>query len=110
MVRERHNVAFLVGVIFGAAGAAIAALFSTPLSGAETRQQLSARVASLRGGGDVPPPTRLGGGESAPRTIRTWSSESEAGTTGTLSADSVPGATITPSDGSTSEPTGTLGA
>lgn len=50
MTRERHNVAFLVGVMFGAAGAAVAALLTTPLSGAETRQQLSERVAALRGG------------------------------------------------------------
>jgi gas vesicle protein len=48
MVRERHNVAFLVGVIFGAAGAATAALFYTPLSGTETRQQLNARLGMLR--------------------------------------------------------------
>jgi gas vesicle protein len=54
MARERHNVAFLVGVMFGAAGAAVASLLSTPLSGMETRQQLSERVAALRGGDGTP--------------------------------------------------------
>ncbi len=75
MVRERHNVAFLVGVIFGAAGAAVASLVSTPLSGAETRQQLSDRVASLRGGDSTAKPTRIPGGETTVTTTRIYSSD-----------------------------------
>jgi len=74
MVGERHNVAFLVGVIVGAAGAASAALLYTPLSGAETRQQLSGRVAALRGGEDVLKPTRIWGSEATARPTRLWSS------------------------------------
>lgn len=70
MVGERHNVAFLVGVIFGAAGAAVAALLSTPLSGAETRQQLSARVAALRGGDTTPEPRGVPGGDTTVTTTR----------------------------------------
>lgn len=68
MVGERHNVAFLVGVIFGAAGAAIASLLSTPLSGAETRQQLRDRVTALRGGDSTPEPRRVQGGDTATTT------------------------------------------
>ena len=49
MVRERHNVAFIVGVIIGALGAALAVLFLTPVPGRETREQLAARIAELRG-------------------------------------------------------------
>ena len=49
MVRERHNVAFMVGVIFGALAASLAVLFLTPVPGRETREQLAARLASLRG-------------------------------------------------------------
>ncbi len=108
MVGERHNVAFLVGVIVGAAGAASAALLYTPLSGAETRQQLSGRVAALRGGEDVPKPTRtwssdvtarpihIQGSEGTPTPTRiegsegtltkTWSSEDPPGTVGTFGA------------------------
>lgn len=75
MVGERHNVAFLVGVIFGAAGAAVASLLSTPLSGAETRQQLSDRVAALRGGGGTPEPSRVRGDDTTVTTTRIYSSD-----------------------------------
>lgn len=60
MIGERHNVAFLVGVIVGAAVSAVGTLFFTPLSGAETRQQVTGRVAALRGdGGGVDPPAPI---------------------------------------------------
>jgi gas vesicle protein len=49
MANERNNVAFMVGVILGALAASLAVLFRTPLSGRETREQLAARVAELRG-------------------------------------------------------------
>ena len=75
MVGERHNVAFLVGVIFGAAGAAVAALLYTPLSGAETRQQLSDRVSALRGGDGTPEPRRVQGGETTVTTTRIYSGD-----------------------------------
>lgn len=80
MVRERHNVAFLVGVIFGAAGAAIAALLYTPLSGAETRQQLTARAAALRGGDSTPEPRSVQGGETTVTTTRIFSSDAAEAT------------------------------
>ena len=55
MTSERHNVAFMVGVILGALAATVAVLFLTPLSGRETRAQLAARIAELRdeSGGDA---------------------------------------------------------
>lgn len=56
MVGERHNVAFLVGIIAGAAASAVGTLFFTPLSGTETRQQLAARLAALRGTGGAADP------------------------------------------------------
>lgn len=75
MVGERHNVAFLVGVIFGAAGAAVAALLYTPLSGAETRQQLSERVAALRGGDSTPGSGSVQNGGTPGTTTRIYSGD-----------------------------------
>ena len=49
MVRQRHDVAFMVGMLLGACAAACATLFFTPLSGRETRAQLRERYAELRG-------------------------------------------------------------
>ncbi len=49
VVRERHNVAFMVGILIGALAASIGALLLTPLSGRETREQLAAKVGELRG-------------------------------------------------------------
>src|SRR3954447_18481585 len=49
MVGDRHNVAFMVGVILGALAAALAVLFLTPVPGRDTREQLAARLAGLRG-------------------------------------------------------------
>ncbi len=58
VVRERHNVAFMVGIVIGALAAAVAALLTTPLAGRETREQLASKIAELRGkGGDT-----IGGG------------------------------------------------
>lgn len=57
MANERHNGAFLFGVLIGACAAAIAALFYTPLAGWETREQLRARYAALRGGDSNAPNT-----------------------------------------------------
>ena len=54
MVEERHNVAFMVGVILGGLGGALATLFLTPLSGEQTREQLRARLAGLQPGGRLP--------------------------------------------------------
>lgn len=55
MADERHNVAFMVGIIFGALGAGIATLLLTPLSGQRTREQLAAGGAGLLPtGGRVP--------------------------------------------------------
>lgn len=59
MVRRRHNVAFMVGIIIGACAAACAALLSTPLSGRETRTQVRARYAALRGGDGGVGPTSV---------------------------------------------------
>ncbi len=56
MVRQRHNVAFMVGVLFGACAAACATLLFTPLSGRETRAQLRERYAELRGDDAGPGP------------------------------------------------------
>lgn len=50
MATQRHNVAFMFGVIVGALGAALVVLFRAPLSGRETRQQLAARIAEFRDG------------------------------------------------------------
>ena len=50
MASERHTVAFMVGIILGALVGAIATLLLTPLSGTQTRDQLTAR---LHGGGDA---------------------------------------------------------
>jgi len=49
MVGERHNVAFMVGILIGACAAACATLLFAPLSGWETREQLRSRYAELRG-------------------------------------------------------------
>ncbi|HEY8597709.1 MAG TPA: YtxH domain-containing protein [Thermomicrobiales bacterium] len=49
MVRQRHNVAFMMGILLGACAAACATLLFTPLSGRETRAQFQARYAELRG-------------------------------------------------------------
>lgn len=49
MVGQRHNVAFMVGILLGACAAACATLLFTPLSGRETRAQLRERYAELRG-------------------------------------------------------------
>jgi hypothetical protein len=54
MVEERHNVAFMVGIILGGLGGALATLFLTPLSGARTREQLRARLAALQPGPGIP--------------------------------------------------------
>src|SRR5919199_654776 len=54
MVEERHNVAFMVGIILGGLGGALATLFLTPLSGARTREQLRARLARLQPGTGIP--------------------------------------------------------
>jgi len=51
-VGERHNVAFMVGVILGALAASLAVLFLTPVPGRETREQLASRFAELRGGSE----------------------------------------------------------
>lgn len=50
MYEDRHNVAFMVGIILGALIAAVAVLFQTPLSGRETREQVTLRLDDLRGG------------------------------------------------------------
>ena len=55
MVVERHNVAFMVGVLLGALGAAVAAALLTPASGKQTREQLAALLADLRSGGEGVP-------------------------------------------------------
>jgi len=107
MVRERHNVAFLVGVIFGAAGAAGAALLYTPLSGAETRQQLSERVAALRGGDSTPEPRSVQGGDTTATTTRIYSSDASK------LADAQDGKTMATTrtyTSGTTEPTGTVGS
>jgi hypothetical protein len=65
MAGERHNVAFMVGVICGAAGAAVAALFRTPLSGRETREQLAARIAEFRARAGDKMPAALQGGDGS---------------------------------------------
>lgn len=57
MADERYNGAFLFGIVIGACAAAIAALFYTPLAGWETREQLKARYAALRGGDRGPTDT-----------------------------------------------------
>ena len=44
MASERHTVAFMVGIILGALAGAIATLLLTPLSGTQTRDQLTARL------------------------------------------------------------------
>lgn len=49
VINERHNVAFLVGILIGAIASSVAALLLTPLSGRETRQQLAARIDEVRG-------------------------------------------------------------
>ncbi len=54
MVEERHNVAFMVGIILGGLGGALATLFLTPLSGARTREQLRARLAEIQVGPRIP--------------------------------------------------------
>jgi hypothetical protein len=54
MAEERHNVAFMVGIILGGLGGALATLFLTPLSGARTREQLRARLAALQPGPGIP--------------------------------------------------------
>ena len=57
MMEERHNVAFMLGVILGALAAAIAAALFTPASGKETREQFSALVSNLRSGAGSEPGT-----------------------------------------------------
>ena len=47
MADERHNVAFMVGVILGALAGAVATLLLTPLSGLQTRSQLNASAQRL---------------------------------------------------------------
>ena len=54
MAEERHNVAFMVGIILGGLGGALATLFLTPLSGSRTREQLRARLAELQVGPRIP--------------------------------------------------------
>ena len=54
MAEERHNVAFMVGIILGGLGGALATLFLTPLSGARTREQLRARLAEIQVGSRIP--------------------------------------------------------
>lgn len=49
VVNERHNVAFLVGILIGAIASSLATLLLTPLSGRETRQQLAAKIDEARG-------------------------------------------------------------
>jgi len=108
MVRERHNVAFLVGVIFGAAGAAGAALLYTPLSGAETRQQLNERVAALRGGDSTPGPRSVQGGDTPMATTRIYSSD--ASKLADAQGDKATVTTTRIYSSGTSEPTGTVGS
>jgi gas vesicle protein len=43
----------MFGVLLGAIAATLVVLFRTPLSGRETREQLAARIAGLRGDGDT---------------------------------------------------------
>lgn len=49
VVKQQHNVAFMLGILLGACVAACATLFFTPLSGRETRAQLQERYAEFRG-------------------------------------------------------------
>lgn len=59
MADERHNAAFMVGVILGALAGAVATLLLTPLSGDQTRAQLNAsarRAAAQLPGGAQPTP------------------------------------------------------
>lgn len=51
---ERHNGAFVVGLLLGAVGGSVAALWFAPLSGEETRQQLLSRVSGLVPGSGLP--------------------------------------------------------
>jgi gas vesicle protein len=51
MGESRHNVAFMFGIILGAVIAAAVVLFQTPLSGKETRDQITLRLNDLRSGG-----------------------------------------------------------
>lgn len=57
MTSERHTVAFMVGIILGALAGAITTLLLTPLSGTQTRDQLTAR---LHGDRDVTADSVLG--------------------------------------------------
>lgn len=52
---ERHNVAFMVGIVVGALLAAVAAALLTPASGKQTREQLAALIDGLRSGGEGAP-------------------------------------------------------
>lgn len=54
MSDERHNAAFMVGIILGALGGAAATLWLTPLSGTQTREQLAARLVGMLPGGTLP--------------------------------------------------------
>lgn len=55
MADERHNVAFMVGILLGALSGGVATLLLTPLSGQQTREQLETQLSGLRArGGGVP--------------------------------------------------------
>lgn len=77
MSDERHNVAFMVGIILGALGGAVATLWLTPLSGTQTREQLAARLAGLTPGG--PLPTHLDQGTYATEAWRGPAARESAG-------------------------------
>lgn len=54
MTGERHNGAFVIGLLLGAIGGSLAALWFAPLSGDETRQQLLSRLSALLPGSGLP--------------------------------------------------------
>lgn len=54
MSSERHNGAFAVGLLLGAIGGSLAALWFAPVAGSETRQQLVNRLSGFVPGAGLP--------------------------------------------------------
>lgn len=85
MADERHNAAFMVGILLGALGGALGTLFLTPLAGEQTRAQLRARFTGL--GSREAVPAHLDSGTYARGGAMTARAERhEAGADGILSS------------------------